>query len=103
MGARRHRARTLDAASPRGRDLANHTSRSGLVTFPNTPVVNETILIVDDHPSFREVARTVLEYDGFTVIGAVTDGESAIIEPLSQQPDIVLLDVGLPDMTRFEA
>jgi DNA-binding NarL/FixJ family response regulator len=73
------------------------------MTTSSTPAVNQTILIVDDHPSFREVARTALECDGYIVIGAVADGESAITETLSHQPDIVLLDVGLPDMTGFEA
>ena len=70
---------------------------------PRTAAVNETILIVDDHPSFREVARLALETDGFIVIGTVADGASAVIETLRRQPDIVLLDVGLPDMTGFEA
>lgn len=69
----------------------------------STAAVNESVLIVDDHPSFREAARLALETDGFIVIGAVADGDSAVIETLRQQPDIVLLDVGLPDMTGFEA
>src|SRR4051794_34309456 len=103
MGASRRRARTLDAASPRDRYLADHTARSGLVNSPSTAELNETILIVDDHPSFRKAARLALETDGYIVIGAVADGESAITEPLRRQPDIVLLDVGLPDMTGFEA
>jgi len=60
-------------------------------------------LIVDDHPSFRAVAILALETEGFTVIGAVADGESAVTEARRRQPDIVLLDVGLPDMTGFEA
>ena len=69
----------------------------------STAAVNESVLIVDDHPSFREAARLALETDGFIVIGAVADGESAVIETLRRQPDIVLLDVGLPGMTGFEA
>ena len=50
---------------------------------PRTAAVNETILIVDDHPSFREVARLALETDGFIVIGSVADGASAVIETLA--------------------
>jgi len=68
-----------------------------------TAEVKESVLIVDDHPSFREAARLALETDGYIVIGAVADGESAVIETLRRQPDIVLLDVGLPGMTGFEA
>jgi CheY-like chemotaxis protein len=73
------------------------------VTALSTAAVNGSVLIVDDHPSFREAARLALETDGFIVVGAVADGESAVIETLRRQPDIVLLDVGLPGMTGFEA
>ena len=69
----------------------------------STAAVNRRVLIVDDHPSFRKAARLALETEGFIVVGAVADGESAVIETLRRQPDIVLLDVGLPDMTGFEA
>jgi DNA-binding NarL/FixJ family response regulator len=64
--------------------------------------LNETVLIVDDHPSFRAMARLLLETEGFVVIGTATDGESAITEALELRPDIVLLDIGLPDITGFE-
>jgi two-component system response regulator EvgA len=72
------------------------------VTALTPAAVNARILIVDDHPSFRAVAVLALERDGFIVVGAVADGESAVIETLRRQPDIVLLDVELPDMTGFE-
>ncbi|TML88683.1 MAG: response regulator [Actinobacteria bacterium] len=61
-----------------------------------------TILIVDDHPSFRAVARLLLEAEGFTVVGVADDGESAVAETLRLKPDVVLLDVGLPDIDGFE-
>jgi DNA-binding response OmpR family regulator len=61
-----------------------------------------TVLIVDDHPSFLAVARLVLEADGFVVVGSATDGESAVTETLRLKPDVVLLDVGLPDIDGFE-
>ena len=60
------------------------------------------MLIVDDHPSFRASARLALEVDGFVVVGTATDGESGVSEALRLRPDIVLLDVGLPDITGFE-
>ncbi|HEY3185817.1 MAG TPA: response regulator [Gaiellaceae bacterium] len=62
----------------------------------------QTVLIVDDHPSFLAVARLVLEADGFVVVGVATDGESALTETLRLAPDVVLLDVGLPDIDGFE-
>ena len=48
------------------------------------------------------VARIALEADGFVVVGTATDGESAVAETLRLEPDIVLLDVGLPDIDGFE-
>lgn len=61
-----------------------------------------TILIVDDHPSFRAAARFLLETEGFTVVGVATDGESAVREALRLAPDVVLLDVSLPDIDGFQ-
>ena len=48
------------------------------------------------------MARLALEADGFVVVGTAVDGASAVAEVLRLRPDIVLLDVGLPDMTGFE-
>src|SRR6187455_1215024 len=66
------------------------------------PALSQTILIVDDHPSFRAMARLVLETEGFVVVGSVADGEAAVAETLRLEPDVVLLDVGLPDIDGFE-
>jgi DNA-binding NarL/FixJ family response regulator len=62
----------------------------------------QTILIVDDHPSFLAAARLLLEEDGFLVVGTATDGASAVTETLRLAPDVVLLDVALPDIDGFE-
>ena len=61
-----------------------------------------TVLIVDDHPSFRASARRLLEAEGFEVIGEVGDGQAAIAAAQQLQPDLVLLDVQLPDLNGFE-
>jgi DNA-binding NarL/FixJ family response regulator len=61
-----------------------------------------TVLIVDDHPSFRSSARAVLEADGYEVIGEAADGTSGIELLRQLRPDVVLLDVQLPDMTGFD-
>ena len=61
-----------------------------------------TVLIVDDHPSFRASARAMLESEGFDVIGEAEDGASAIQAVRALAPDVVLLDVQLPDMTGFD-
>jgi DNA-binding NarL/FixJ family response regulator len=59
------------------------------------------ILIVDDHPSFRATARTLLVADGFEVVGEAADGRSALEAVRRLEPDLVLLDVQLPDMDGF--
>jgi DNA-binding NarL/FixJ family response regulator len=61
-----------------------------------------TVLIVDDHPSFRASARAVLEAEGFDVIGEAADGESGMVAIDSLRPDVVLLDVQLPDIDGFD-
>jgi DNA-binding NarL/FixJ family response regulator len=60
-----------------------------------------TVLIVDDHPSFRAIAQVVLETDGFAVVGTASDGESGVAATLELAPDILLLDVELPDIDGF--
>ncbi len=64
--------------------------------------VTQTILIVDDHPSFRASARAILEADGFEVIGEAENGTSGLAELRRLRPDVVLLDVQLPDMSGFD-
>jgi DNA-binding NarL/FixJ family response regulator len=59
------------------------------------------VLIVDDHEGFRSIARVLLEADGFDVIGDVADGVSAVEAVTALEPDIVLLDVHLPDEDGF--
>jgi DNA-binding NarL/FixJ family response regulator len=59
------------------------------------------ILIVDDHPSFRASARVVLEAEGFDVVGEAADGTSAQQECSRLRPEVVLLDVQLPDIDGF--
>jgi DNA-binding NarL/FixJ family response regulator len=61
-----------------------------------------SVLIVDDHPSFRLSARRMLEADGYAVIGEAEDGAAAIAAVRELAPDLVLLDVQLPDIDGFE-
>jgi len=64
--------------------------------------VPSTVVIVDDHPSFRASARTMLEAGGFEVIGEAADGTTALEMLRRLRPDVVLLDVQLPDMSGFD-
>jgi len=58
-----------------------------------------TVLIVDDHPTFRRFARRLLEEFGFSVVGEAPDGAAAIEATRRLRPETVLLDVLLPDVS----
>jgi DNA-binding NarL/FixJ family response regulator len=64
--------------------------------------MTQTVLIVDDHPSFRSRARRVLEDAGYHVVGEAPDGASALAAAKELQPAVVLLDIRLPDINGFE-
>ncbi len=70
--------------------------------MPRCSAVSPTLLIVDDHPSFRGTARALLEAEGFDVVGEAEDGASAIEAARRLRPEVVLLDVQLPDIDGFE-
>lgn len=59
------------------------------------------VLIVDDHPGFRASARRLLEAEGFEVLGEAGDGAAAIAAARVLRPELVLLDVQLPDTDGF--
>jgi DNA-binding NarL/FixJ family response regulator len=63
--------------------------------------VAATVLIVDDHAGFRSFARALLEAEGFDVVGEAADGASALAAARALAPELVLLDVALPDMDGF--
>lgn len=60
------------------------------------------VLIVDDHVGFRLRARALLETDGFDVVGEAGTGAEALAAAAELRPDLVLLDVQLPDFDGFE-
>jgi DNA-binding NarL/FixJ family response regulator len=64
--------------------------------------VTRTILIVDDHPSFRSSARMLLEAEGYEVVGEAEDGVSGLRCARDLKPEVLLLDVHLPDIDGFE-
>jgi CheY-like chemotaxis protein len=64
--------------------------------------VGTTVLIVDDHPSFRLTARALLESEGYEVVGEAENGVQALRLAAELSPDLVLLDVQLPDFDGFE-
>ncbi len=63
--------------------------------------VDRTVLIVDDQASFRFLARAMLEADGYVVVGEAADGTTGVASVRALRPDVVLLDVQLPDIDGF--
>lgn len=64
--------------------------------------MSRSVLIVDDHERFRSVARRALEVDGWDVIGEAADGLTGLAEAGRLAPDVLLLDVMLPDVSGLE-
>ncbi len=60
------------------------------------------VLVVDDHPSFRSCARALLAAEGFEVVGEAADGATALALADELAPELVLLDIRLPDIDGFE-
>jgi DNA-binding NarL/FixJ family response regulator len=59
------------------------------------------VLIVDDHGPFRAWARTLLQRAGYAVVGEAANGASAIRAARECCPEVVLLDIQLPDIDGF--
>lgn len=68
----------------------------------DTASVGERVLIVDDNAEFRGLARELLEHVGYTVVGEVGDGTTALAAFHALRPAIVLLDIQLPDIDGFQ-
>jgi DNA-binding NarL/FixJ family response regulator len=60
------------------------------------------VLIVDDHPEFRAVARELLEDAGYVVTGEAEGAAEALAAAAAQSPDVVLLDIQLANGDGFE-
>jgi two-component system, OmpR family, response regulator len=59
------------------------------------------ILVVDDDPRLRDLVRLALERAGYSVLTA-GDGQTALIHAAREAPDLIVLDVGLPEIDGFE-
>jgi DNA-binding NarL/FixJ family response regulator len=79
--------------------VASHNAPAGGLC--DDPRMRPTVVIVDDHPEFRESASALLEAEGFSVIGEAADGDEAIAAVERLRPEVVLLDIQLPDLDGF--
>ena len=65
------------------------------------PEAGPVVIVIEDEPQIRKFLRASLPSQGFRVIEAVT-GEDGLVQAATRQPDIVILDLGLPDMDGLE-
>jgi DNA-binding NarL/FixJ family response regulator len=61
------------------------------------------VILVDDHPVFRNGLRALLEASGIDVVGEAATGADAVEIAMELSPDVVLMDLGLPDMSGVQA
>ena len=59
------------------------------------------MVVVDDHAGFRESVREILQIDGFVVVGEASNAAQAVAAVAALRPEVVLLDVQLPDLDGF--
>jgi Response regulator receiver domain len=94
------RCRASDAERSPGapdRDKVLATVRA-LVACGTISGMRPTVLIVDDHAAFRASARALLQAEGFDVVGEAANGAGAVEAVAVLRPEIVLLDIQLPDL-----
>ena len=61
------------------------------------------ILVVDDHPLFRDGLISLLEASGHVVVGEADGGNEAVVAALSLRPDVVLMDIAMPQFDGMDA
>jgi two-component system nitrate/nitrite response regulator NarL len=69
-----------------------------LIVGARKPAAGVTVLVADDHPVYREgVARAIRERPELELVAECADGTDALLEIEAQQPDVAVLDLGMPD------
>src|SRR4051794_19738727 len=61
------------------------------------------VLIADDHPLFRDGLRSLLEARGIDVVGEARNGREAVEQARRLRPDVLLMDLQMPEMNGLEA
>src|SRR5450759_1397788 len=62
------------------------------------------LLLCDDHTLFREGVKEILKYEtSIEIVGEAADGRQAVAKALELQPDVVLMDIAMPELSGFDA
>lgn len=84
--------------------ITGPAQQSGVPTqYPKKAEGPVRILVADDHQIVLQGLKTILDREGFEVVGEAADGGEAVSKALQLQPDLVVLDIGMPVMTGIEA
>jgi DNA-binding NarL/FixJ family response regulator len=67
------------------------------------PLAGMRLLLADDHPLILEAVRRMLTDNGAEIVGVAHDGQEAITQALALRPDVILMDIHMPQMTGLEA
>jgi DNA-binding NarL/FixJ family response regulator len=102
------RLRVVELARPGEADV-HEKSRDPLKRAPFEPMIGLStrmvrILIADDHDIVREGIRALIEeHNGWSICGEAVTGREAVLKAMLHKPDLVILDVGMPEMNGLEA
>lgn len=94
-----HRADSIPLRYRGRKCRASHTARR--TNSWHDQSVPRRVLIIDDNSGFRAAARQLLERAGFVVVAEAASGSSGIREAKEHKPDLVIVDVQLPDCDGF--
>lgn len=79
-------------------EILNQQLDSKHLPAERTHPMNTRCLIADDHPALLAAVGDFLEENGFTIVGPVTDGESAVAAAVAERPDVALIDYRMPGL-----
>jgi DNA-binding NarL/FixJ family response regulator len=74
-----------------------------LSQYPGKAPHSVRVLVADDHQIVRQGLKTILDREGFDIVGEASDGGEAVSRTKELRPDLVVLDIGMPVMTGIEA